>query len=136
LGELSGWEIGVGGSDDFFEGANVLFSVNFIASPDVDLCFGLLVDVTVDDDENCWLLLDTPWFCVDDVTVKYDISRRTRELVVGELNWKFWEFPCCEFVKEKREGFDDAFVNENGGTDPDADGCDENEPPNGDPVLF
>ncbi len=61
----------------------------------------------------------------------------TCELAVGELIVEFEELPCCGFGKEKAgASVDDDFVNENCGTDLDADGCDENGPPNGDALLF
>ena len=42
---------------------------------------------------------------------------------LSEFDGKFEDFSCCGSV-------DDEFVNENRGADPDADGCDENGPPN------
>jgi hypothetical protein len=100
LGGLGCWEVGVGGSDDFFESGNVLCSVYFIASSDAVFCFGLLVD----GNEDCGLSFDMCCFCADGVTENDGIGCRTCELLVGKLNVKAGGFSVCWFVKEKAGG--------------------------------
>jgi hypothetical protein len=103
LSALDCSEVGVGGSDNFFENVDLLLIVDFDESWVVNICCAVLFD-----DNVCGLLFDISCCCVERATVTDSTCGCPGDgLPVGWLNEEFVGFPVGKFPNENRGTFTD-----------------------------